>query len=51
VHRRTMDGLAIRSATKVTDKILAKRLNLKVIRAGGIGRKHIDKDALEKGVS
>ncbi|MEQ3625557.1 MAG: phosphoglycerate dehydrogenase [Celeribacter sp.] len=36
------DGLAIRSATKVTDKILASADNLKVIARAGIGVDNID---------
>ena len=39
------DGLAIRSATKVTDKILAAAPNLKVIGRAGIGTDNIDKAA------
>ncbi|AXI48654.1 phosphoglycerate dehydrogenase [Sulfitobacter sp. SK012] len=42
------DGLAIRSATKVTDKILANAPNLKVIGRAGIGTDNIDKDAASK---
>ncbi len=42
------DGLAIRSATKVTDKILANATNLKVIARAGIGTDNIDKDAASK---
>ncbi|WP_298859057.1 phosphoglycerate dehydrogenase [uncultured Sulfitobacter sp.] len=42
------DGLAIRSATKVTDKILAAAPNLKVIGRAGIGTDNIDKDAASK---
>ena len=37
------DGLAIRSATKVTEKILANATNLKVIARAGIGTDNIDK--------
>ncbi|APE45012.1 phosphoglycerate dehydrogenase [Sulfitobacter alexandrii] len=45
------DGLAIRSATKVTEKILANAPNLKVIGRAGIGTDNIDKDeASKKGV-
>jgi len=45
------DGLAIRSATKVTEKILAAATNLKVIGRAGIGTDNIDKDAAsQKGV-
>ena len=36
------DGLAIRSATKVTDKILANATNLKVIGRAGIGVDNVD---------
>ncbi|NIZ10518.1 phosphoglycerate dehydrogenase [Pseudooceanicola sp. HF7] len=42
------DGLAIRSATKVTDKILANATNLKVIGRAGIGTDNIDKEAASK---
>ena len=42
------DGLAIRSATKVTEKILANASNLKVIGRAGIGTDNIDKDAASK---
>jgi D-3-phosphoglycerate dehydrogenase len=42
------DGLAIRSATKVTEKILANAPNLKVIGRAGIGTDNIDKDAASK---
>ncbi len=42
------DGLAIRSATKVTEKILAAATNLKVIARAGIGTDNIDKDAASK---
>lgn len=42
------DGLAIRSATKVTEKILANATNLKVIARAGIGTDNIDKDAASK---
>ena len=42
------DGLAIRSATKVTEKILEKATNLKVIGRAGIGTDNIDKDAASK---
>lgn len=45
------DGLAIRSATKVTEKILAAATNLKVIARAGIGTDNIDKEAAsQKGV-
>ena len=36
------DGLAIRSATKVTDKILANATNLKVVGRAGIGVDNVD---------
>jgi len=39
------DGLAIRSATKVTDKILEAADNLKVIGRAGIGVDNVDKKA------
>ncbi len=42
------DGLAIRSATKVTEKILAAADNLKVIARAGIGTDNIDKQAASK---
>ncbi|KIN76202.1 phosphoglycerate dehydrogenase [Sulfitobacter mediterraneus] len=42
------DGLAIRSATKVTEKILAAADNLKVIGRAGIGTDNIDKEAASK---
>ncbi len=42
------DGLAIRSATKVTEKILAAAPNLKVIARAGIGTDNIDKVAASK---
>ncbi len=42
------DGLAIRSATKVTEAILANAKNLKVIGRAGIGTDNIDKDAASK---
>ncbi|MEL7252836.1 MAG: phosphoglycerate dehydrogenase [Pseudomonadota bacterium] len=42
------DGLAIRSATKVTPTILAAADNLKVIGRAGIGTDNIDKDAASK---
>ena len=42
------DGLAIRSATKVTEKILANAPNLKVIGHAGIGTDNIDKEAASK---
>ena len=45
------DGLAIRSATKVTEKILDAAPNLKVIGRAGIGTDNIDKvEASKKGV-
>ena len=45
------DGLAIRSATKVTEKILNAATNLKVIARAGIGTDNIDKvTASKKGV-
>ena len=42
------DGLAIRSATKATEKIIANATNLKVIGRAGIGTDNIDKDAASK---
>ncbi|QBF29785.1 phosphoglycerate dehydrogenase [Thalassococcus sp. S3] len=42
------DGLAIRSATKVTETILREAQNLKVIGRAGIGTDNIDKDAASK---
>jgi D-3-phosphoglycerate dehydrogenase / 2-oxoglutarate reductase len=42
------DGLAIRSATKVTEKILANAHKLKVIARAGIGTDNIDKEAASK---
>jgi len=42
------DGLAIRSATKVTDKILAAAKNLKVIGRAGIGVDNVDIPAATK---
>lgn len=42
------DGLAIRSATKVTQKIIDAATNLKVIGRAGIGTDNIDKDAASK---
>lgn len=42
------DGLAIRSATKVTEKILNAATNLKVIARAGIGTDNIDKAAASK---
>ena len=44
------DGLAIRSATKVTEKILKAADNLKVIGRAGIGTDNIDKEAASKRV-
>ncbi|WP_299684719.1 phosphoglycerate dehydrogenase [uncultured Tateyamaria sp.] len=42
------DGLAIRSATRVTPTILKNATNLKVIGRAGIGTDNIDKDAASK---
>ncbi|MHA6324639.1 phosphoglycerate dehydrogenase [Roseivivax sp. CAU 1753] len=42
------DGLAIRSATKVTPTILENATNLKVIGRAGIGTDNVDKDAASK---
>ena len=42
------DGLAIRSATKVTEKILNAADNLKVIGRAGIGTDNVDKPAASK---
>ena len=42
------DGLAIRSATKVTEKILAAAGNLKVIGRAGIGVDNVDIPAASK---
>ena len=42
------DGLAIRSATKVTEKILENATNLKVIGRAGIGVDNVDKEAASK---
>ena len=42
------DGLAIRSATKVTEKILEKASNLKVIGRAGIGVDNVDIPAASK---
>ncbi|MEL6571793.1 MAG: phosphoglycerate dehydrogenase [Pseudomonadota bacterium] len=42
------DGLAIRSATKATAKIIESAKNLKVIGRAGIGTDNIDKDAASK---
>lgn len=42
------DGLAIRSATKVTEKLLNAATNLKVIGRAGIGVDNVDRDAASK---
>ena len=42
------DGLAIRSATKVTAKLLENAPNLKVIGRAGIGTDNVDKEAASK---
>ena len=42
------DGLAIRSATKVTEKLLEKATNLKVIGRAGIGVDNVDIPAASK---
>jgi len=42
------DGLAIRTATNVTEKILENATNLKVIARAGIGTDNIDKEAASK---
>ena len=42
------DGLAIRSATKVTPKILEAATNLKVVGRAGIGTDNVDKEAASK---
>jgi len=42
------DGLAIRSATKVTETILRHADNLKVIARAGIGTDNVDKEAASK---
>ncbi|WP_071674295.1 phosphoglycerate dehydrogenase [Nioella nitratireducens] len=42
------DGLAIRSATKVTEKLLEAATNLKVIGRAGIGTDNVDKAAASK---
>jgi D-3-phosphoglycerate dehydrogenase len=42
------DGLAIRSATKVTQKILDAATNLKVIGRAGIGVDNVDREAASK---
>ena len=42
------DGLAIRSATKVTPTILKHATNLKVVGRAGIGTDNVDKEAASK---
>ena len=42
------DGLAIRSATKVTEKVLAAADRLKVVGRAGIGVDNVDRDAASK---
>ena len=42
------DGLAIRSATKVTEKLLASATNLKVVGRAGIGVDNVDSPAASK---
>ncbi|WP_308917089.1 phosphoglycerate dehydrogenase [Jannaschia sp. LMIT008] len=42
------DGLAIRSATKVTEKLLDRATNLKVVGRAGIGTDNVDKPAASK---
>ena len=42
------DGLAIRSATKVTAALLEKATNLKVVGRAGIGTDNVDKEAASK---
>ncbi len=42
------DGLAIRSATKATEKIIAAADNLKVIGRAGIGVDNVDRDAASR---
>ncbi|GIT92804.1 D-3-phosphoglycerate dehydrogenase [Jannaschia pagri] len=42
------DGLAIRSATKVTEKLLEAAPNLKVVGRAGIGTDNVDKPAASK---
>ena len=42
------DGLAIRSATKVTEKIIKAAKNLKVVGRAGIGVDNVDKEAASK---
>ena len=45
------DGIAVRSATKITDKILTKAKNLKIVGRAGIGVDNIDiKSATKNGV-
>jgi phosphoglycerate dehydrogenase-like enzyme len=45
------DGLAIRSATKVTEKVIAAATNLKVIGRAGIGVDNVDiPEASKKGI-
>jgi D-3-phosphoglycerate dehydrogenase len=45
------DGLAVRSATKVTDKLIAAAANLKVVGRAGIGVDNVDiKAATAKGI-
>jgi D-3-phosphoglycerate dehydrogenase / 2-oxoglutarate reductase len=42
------DGLAIRSATKITETILRAATNLKVVGRAGIGTDNVDKEAASK---
>lgn len=42
------DGLAIRSATKVTEKLLEQATNLKVVGRAGIGVDNVDREAASK---
>ena len=42
------DGLAIRSASKVTEKLLEAAPNLKVVGRAGIGTDNVDKDAASR---
>ncbi|CUH33904.1 D-3-phosphoglycerate dehydrogenase [Jannaschia seosinensis] len=42
------DGLAIRSATKVTEKLLEAAPNLKVVGRAGIGTDNVDKEAASR---
>jgi D-3-phosphoglycerate dehydrogenase len=45
------DGLAIRSATKVTEKVIAAATNLKVVGRAGIGVDNVDiPEASKKGI-